>query len=76
MILKSLKFKNFGLFKEGLIFPKQINCIKGINHDNPADSSNGSAKSTLGKLAIIFLLYGEAYGKTLNRLIHFQLSLF
>lgn len=71
MHLKSLSIQNFGLFNSADLIPDQINCVKGINHDNPKDSGNGSGKSTLFKLAIIFLLYGEACGKTLNRLIQF-----
>jgi len=71
MIIKSLKLKNFQLFKEAEINPLQINLIKGINHDNSKDSSNGSGKSTLFKTAILFVLYGENCGKKLNRLISF-----
>jgi len=68
MFLKSLKLQNFQLFPLTEINPQHINLIKGINHDNPKDSSNGSGKSSLFKNAILFGLYGEC-GKILNKLI-------
>lgn len=71
MKLINLKLKNFGLFKEAEITPQSINLITGKNLDNPNQSGNGSAKSTIGKLSIIFLLYGEGCGKKLERLVHF-----
>jgi DNA repair exonuclease SbcCD ATPase subunit len=71
MIIKSLKLTNLGLFKEAIINPDKINLIKGINLDNPNQSSNGSGKSSIFKNSLLFSLYGEGCGKTLNRLISF-----
>jgi len=71
MLIKYLKLKNFGLFKEAEINPQHINLVKGVNLDNPKESSNGSGKSSLFKNALLFVLYGEGCGKLLNRLISF-----
>lgn len=72
MIIKSLKISHLQLFKSAEINPAQINFIRGTNFDNLSNSSNGSGKTTLFKTAIIFTLYGEGYGKKLNKLIRFN----
>jgi chromosome segregation ATPase len=71
MKLTKLTLKNFGLFRDIELIPQSINLIRGINYDNPKDSSNGCGKSTLFKLAILFLLFGETCGKKLERTISF-----
>lgn len=71
MKLNYLKVFNFGLFKNAEFNPDQINSVKGVNLDNPKQSGNASGKSSLFKLAIIFLLYGESCGKKLERLMRF-----
>jgi len=70
MKLTKLKLTNIGLFKEGTLIPQQINLIKGINCDNPKNSSNGCGKSTLFKIALLFGLFGETCGRKLERIIH------
>ena len=62
MIIKSLKLKNFKLFKDLDLSFDKINIIKGENY---------SGKSTILK-GIIFGLHGEASGTTLQKLIRFD----
>jgi len=75
-MINHIKLKNFQLFKTSEINLEKINLITGINMDSPVDdngnhSSNGSAKSTLAKNAITFVLYGDVPGINLRKLIHF-----
>ena len=62
MFIKSLKLKDFKLFKDQEISFGKINIIMGENY---------SGKSTLIK-GIIFGYYGEASGTTLQKLISFD----
>jgi hypothetical protein len=72
MIIKSIKAKNYRLFRELELTFSKTNLITGINYDTIPDdngiySGNASAKTSIIEI-IVFGLYGEITGSTLKDL--------
>jgi exonuclease SbcC len=70
-MITNLKLKHFQLFKDTEIILDKLNVITGENKDSEDSSSNGSGKSTIGKSAITFCLYGDVAGINLKDLVSF-----